>query len=256
MKRLFLILTVALLGWQGASAQNSSKNGLLSHLAVGASLGTDGLGFDVATPLSNSFAVRAGVSFFPNLKFNGTIDINDNNPAITDEVDIQATLNTFDMKVLADYYPFKHVSFHITAGAFFGNGEMLKATNTSMFIKDPAKYGKLGLMIGDYRITTDDKGYIEAEAKVNKLKPYIGIGFGRTVPKARFSVTCDFGVQLWGKAGLYAWPTNDWGDKSYHKFTYKDLDDQDDKDLRDAFDLADKVSLFPILNIRISGRIF
>lgn len=240
-----------------AKAQNSDDEyGIFDHLGAGISLGTDGIGIDVAAPITDMFAVRAGVSFLPKIKIKKNIKIDDNNPTVADNVDLQGKLNVFNGKLLADFYPFKSSSFHLTAGAFIGSDKLATITNTSMFIKDPSKYGKLGLKMGDYRITTDKQGKIDADVKVNSFKPYLGFGFGRAVPKNRISVSCDFGVQFWGKPALGAITTDDWGDQHYHKFKSSDLDDRDDDDLRDAVDILEKIVVYPVLNIRLSGRIF
>lgn len=249
-----LIIALTTLFAGGAQAQNSN---IFNHFGAGLSVGTDGIGIDVATPVTDYAAIRAGVSFWPKVKYSENVKIKDNNPLLTNNVDIEGKLNIFDVKLLADFYPIKSSSFHITAGAFIGQEKLVTVQNTSPFIKDPSKYGKLGLLLGDYRISTDNKGYIEADAKVNSFKPYLGVGFGRAVPmKHRVSVSFDLGVQFWGKPGVYAWTTNDWGDKTYHKFTSSDLDDKDDDSIKDAIDTIDKLSVFPVLNIRLSGRIF
>ncbi len=257
MKKLLLLMAMALTGVQGISAQDDEPYGFFDHLGVGVSLGLDGVGFDLAAPLTDYFALRAGVSFVPSLKYDDTFEINDNNPLIASEFKAEAKLNVFDGKLLADFYPFRGSSFHLTAGAFFGKDKFITATNTSMFIKDPSKYGKLGLKLGDYRVTTDETGHIEADVKVNALKPYVGIGFGRAVPKkSRVAVSCDLGVKFWGKPRLGAMVKDDWGNMYYHKFKSSDLDEYDDEDLKDAIDIAEKISVYPVLNIRISGRIF
>lgn len=260
----FLFATFALLfGLQTAQAQDNEEFGLFNHLGVGASVGTDGIGFDLAAPLADWAAIRAGISFMPKFKYNTDISIDDNNPAITDKVDIEAKLNVFDFKALFDFYPFENSGFHITAGAFIGSSDFVTATNTSKFIKERNKYGKLGLALGQksdgspYRITTDKNGYISADVKVNSVKPYVGIGFGRAVPrKSRVSVSCDFGVKFWGSPRLGANVKDDWDNIYYHKFKSEELDDTDDQDLKDAMELVEKISVYPVLNIRITGRIF
>ena len=258
MKKTLLPLLAVLLASPTASAQKDYEDfGLFDHLGVGLSLGTDGIGLDVATPVTDYAALRAGISFWPKITYNDDFSINDSNPLITDKVEVEGKLNIFDMKVLADFYPIKTSSFHITAGAFFGQEKLITASNTSPFIKDPSKYGKLGLKLGDYRISTDRNGNIEADVKVNSFKPYLGFGFGRAVPKkSRVSVSCDFGVQFWGKPQLGAMTRDDWGNESYHTFKSSELDEYDDQDLKDALETAEKITVFPVLNIRISGRIF
>jgi len=258
MKKQVLMTLLALLSLQGIHAQSRYESyGLFDHLGVGVSLGTDGIGFDLAAPITDYAALRAGVSFWPKVKYTNDIKINDNNPLIADHVDLEAKLNIFNFKLLADVYPFKGSSFHVTAGAFIGKKELASAYNTSTFIKDPSKYGRLGLKLGDYRITTDQAGNIKADATVNSFKPYVGVGLGRAVPKkSRVSVSCDFGVMFWGKPKVGAMTRDDWGNETYHQFKHTELDEYDDEDLKDALEIAEKISVFPVLNIRLSGRIF
>lgn len=259
--KLFLagLYTLAMtLSAQPVQAQGDLEFGLFDHLGAGLSLGTDGIGIDVATPLTDWAAVRAGFTFLPQFKVKvKDIHIKDDDPSLEDHVDVEIKPSVFDAKVLADFYPFKGSSFHLTAGAYFGKSEFATITNTSMFIKDPAKYGKLGLVLGDYRLTTDERGYVDIDVKVNSFKPYVGFGFGRAVPKkSRVSVSCDIGVKFWGKPSIGAMTEDDWGEKTYHKFKSSDLDDDDDEDVKDALKITEKVIGYPVIKVRISGRIF
>ena len=53
MKKLVLICTMAVFGFGQSFAQNLSEEdyGFFNHLSAGISLGTDGIGFEVAAPL-------------------------------------------------------------------------------------------------------------------------------------------------------------------------------------------------------------
>ena len=240
------------------NAQSSEgEYGLLNHLGAGISLGTDGIGIDVAAPITDWAAVRAGISFLPKIKINKSISI-DKDPTLEPNVDIEAKPNIVDFKLLADFYPIKTSSFHITAGFFVGNEDAVTATNTSAFIKNAADYGKVGIKLGDHRVTTDQMGNFDADIKVNKFKPYVGFGFGRAIPQnSRVSISCDFGVKFWGKPGLgIGTVKNDWDEMSYHKFTYDELEPNDNEDLKDLIEIAEKIVVYPVLNIRLSGRIF
>ena len=84
-------MLASLLGTQHINAQdNTAEYGIFNHLGAAVSVGTDGIGFDVASPLTNYVALRAGVSFWPKIKFSHNFRINDNNPLITDNVDVEA----------------------------------------------------------------------------------------------------------------------------------------------------------------------
>ena len=260
-----LIVTVLCLWTMTLTSQAQNRSlpyvkqfeyGYFNHLSVGASMGLDGIGFDLAAPIGQNFALRAGISYLPKYSYEDNFDLHEDDPDITDNVDAKLTLNVFDVKLLADIYPFRKGSFHFTVGAFIGSDKFAKATNTSMFIKDPAKYGKIGLILGDYRVTTDEHGYAHADAVVNSFKPYLGFGFGRAVPKKHVGFSFDFGLKFWGKPALGVAETLDeWGQTNYHKFKYAELNDDDDEDLKDGLKIAEKVFAFPVLTFRLSGRI-
>ncbi len=86
-------------------------------------------------------------------------------------------------------------------------------------------------------------GYI----KVSGFRPYLGIGFGRPVPM-NHRVTCNFdmGVQFWGSPKVYTnggngevqlTESNTGGDSGFLKF-------------------ISKVSVWPVLNVRVAVRLF
>lgn len=256
MKKLFLLVVAALFGWQTTQAQEEVEYGLFNHLGVGVSLGTDGIGFDVAAPITEWAAVRAGMSIFPSIKYDDDVNIRSNSKSFTKkDVNIEGKLNMKDFKLLFDFYPIKSSGFHLTAGAFIGSKKIITAYNTEEFLARD-EWGVSGIMIGDNRVTSDKNGNCEANIEVAGFKPYLGFGFGRAVPNSRFTVSCDFGVKFWGKPCVGAMVSDDFGKRSYKKIHYKDLNDDDDEDLRDGFKTAEKITVFPVLNIRLTGRIF
>ena len=163
MKKLLVLTLVALGTTQALHAQDEVELGYFDNLSVGLSVGSDGIGFDVAAPISEYAAVRGGFSFVPTIKVNKTIHATSNkNSSVCDDIKIQAKGQIFNGKLLFDYYPFKNSSFHLTAGAFFGTSEIVKIHNTSPILKDPADYGTAGLILGsgdkEYQLTTDKDG--------------------------------------------------------------------------------------------------
>ena len=76
MKKLLLICALATLGLSQAFAQLDEDDfGFFNHLSAGVSLGTDGIGIEVAAPLTYSFAVRAGYSLMPKFKYSKGLDL-------------------------------------------------------------------------------------------------------------------------------------------------------------------------------------
>ena len=99
-------------------------------------------------------------------------------------------------------------------------------------------------MIGDYTIPVDKNGNVSGGLKVSNFRPYVGLGFGRAVPKKRLGVMFELGVQFHGKPDVYT----DYGNVN-------NLLDEVDPD--DTFSkIMDKLTVYPVMKIRLCGRIF
>ena len=268
MKHLFFIALAAIFGIQTSQAQEQEiEYGLFNHLSAGVSVGTDGIGLEVASPITNFLSVRLGYSFLP-IKYTGNFDFDSDEAFLRkedgsgyyDNVDVEGKLHMGDLKLLFDLYPSKKSSFRFTAGAYIGNSKLVTAKSTNEFI-NKRYWGNSGPELGkglkNYTIVSDENGVINADLKTNSFKPYLGIGFGRAIPKNRLSVSFDLGVQFWGTPSL--WTNIDInGDPRYRKIE-KDriLSDQDwVEDLKDGLDIMEKVIAYPVLSLRLNGRIF
>lgn len=275
MKKLFLVCALVTFGLSQAFAQlDEDEFEFFNHVSAGVSLGTDGIGIEVAAPLTYNFAVRAGYVFMPKFKYKEKdVNIGKDAAFINGEtqdqlIDIEGKLNMGDFKLLFDYYPFRTSSFHVTAGAYIGKGKVVEAYNATPFLKQSA-WGNKGIELGSgtnsYTLVSESDGNFKAEAKVNSFKPYLGIGFGRAVPKGRVGVQFDLGVQFWGKPEV-------WGNiNSVNQSTgmletrYQKIDkdrivtegkDKGYQDVKDAVKNIEKFSVYPVLTLRINGRIF
>lgn len=270
MKKLVLICTMAVFGFGQSFAQNLSEEdyGFFNHLSAGISLGTDGIGFEVAAPLTYSFDVRAGYSFMPKFKYSKSFELN-NDPAFLDgvkEVEAEGKLNMSDFHLLFDYHPIASSSFRVTAGAYIGKSKPLTVRNLKPFVKEK-EWGKAGLELGtgenSYTAVTDKKGDAVIDLKVSSFKPYLGIGFGRAVPKGRVGVQFDLGVQFWGKPEVWTHINAlDYKDLKFEeKYMKVDKDritnpKKDYQDAKDAIKTIEKIGVYPVLSLKINGRIF
>lgn len=270
MKQLFVFALAVLFGAQGMLAQEESagkskkveKFGIFDHMSIGVAGGTTGLGFEVAAPITDFVQMRVGYHFLPkSISYTRGIDYTYTNTDVTPhqkgcegETDVKFKLNMGNADILFDVYPTRKTMFHFTVGAFIGRNDIITAQNISKIYG--VEEGE-GLLIGDYvigpytRDPNDPKyGYCFAKIKTKKFKPYLGIGVGRAVPKKRVSVCGDFGVMFWGSPGVYAENKYD-GDVRVHK---DDLGD--DVDDGGAFKIISKVRVYPMITLRINGRIF
>lgn len=235
MKRLFLLSSFFALLSFSASAQIDLR--ILNHLSIGAEVGTMGVGIDVAMPVTPFVDVQAGFTMFPKIKFNTSIDLSHNHPEFN-KFPAKGEVLMKGGKVLVNVMPLPMItSFHVAAGLYFGSTDVMGLYNTEPI---PANYG---LALGDYLLEPNSDGFIDGKLKANKVKPYLGIGIGRGVPKRRVGFKCDLGVIFWGKPSVYC---ND--------IEIYDTDAGGDGD--GLMKVITKLKVYPVLNFRICGRIF
>ena len=204
---------------------------------------------------------------------------------LPNNMEIQGKLKNTTGHVLIDLYPGGH-SFHFTVGAYFGPEEIIDVYNKEDGFMKPItayndaiiyaqsqtpsnsvvpqnvrdvvdKYGlkMIGGELGDYFVTPNpaDKGNVNAYAKVKSFRPYVGLGFGRAVPKGRIGCQFDLGVQFWGKPEIYV-PTYN---KTTGTYQCEKIDgDKAGDDAGKVLKTVSRVSVYPVLNFRLVGRIF
>lgn len=245
--------------------KKENKFGLANRVGVGVGYGTEGLGFDVAIPLTQYVQVRAGLNIFPNIKFhektnveyigNVSYDYNGTQVGgpveIQDEVRLNAKFGRTYGDLKFDCYPFgNRSSFFVTAGFSFGGGDLLKVTGHSSEIPALQQEAKnYGVTIGDYDIPFDEDGNINGGVQVNNFRPYLGLGFGRLIPKKRVGFRFEIGAQFQGTPKVYYYDENN----SKVVVDVKSAVDGEDKD--DIAKVMDWLKVYPVLKFSIRGRI-
>lgn len=138
---------------EGSTSNKDDKN-ILNHLDGSITLGTTGLGVDLAMPIGNRVQVRTGFSFFPHYEQTMHFGVevgDDSDPAVQDEKfnKLKQTLNemfTFEVdrnvdmkgkptmknfKLLVDVFPFQNKHWHVTGGFYWGPSTVAKAENAA-----------------------------------------------------------------------------------------------------------------------------
>ena len=190
-------------------------------------------------------------------------------------IEANPVINLSSAKLMLEYYPFKKSSFHFTAGAFMGMGERFLYSdiyvddNTFSNIKQldgemqaiQQKYGEhaeIGeVELPSMRFSAFGETYelqeksgklgMEAELAIAKIRPYFGLGFGRSMPKGHLGFQLDLGVWYHGSPSL----------ESSQKVEF----DPEATDLTAGIPLLEKYSLaqailYPSLSLRLIYRIF
>ena len=95
----------------------------------------------------------------------------------------------------------------------------------------------------------DENSMVKADMKVNKVKPYLGIGYDGLLTKKNKDVTIGFdaGVMLWG--GTPSLTTHDGTDLIH------DVENVPGK-VGNYINTIEKIKVFPLLNFRIAYKIF
>lgn len=185
---------------------------MANRVGVGVGVGTEGIGFDVAVPLTNMYRhVLALTSFRKSISthLQTLLALNEGNSYTGDdsyEMDVTGKFSrtTFDVKF--NCYPFANASsFFVTVGFSIGGDKLLKISGHSDELKNLAAQGKeYGIEIGDYQIPVDENGNVNGGVKVKNFRPYLGLGFGRLIPKNRLGIRFELGAQFQGKPVVYA----------------------------------------------------
>lgn len=169
-----------------------------------------------------------------------------------------------NFKIMAEYYPSASSSFHITAGLMMGSSSLVTlsgvADDATQAIFKVAKadqellrqYGEIGpeedLIFQNARFSIDDKTYClgddvsaKATVKVNSVKPYLGIGFGRAIPKGRVGFQTEIGAWYHGKPSI----------TSPNEIEY----DPYAEGIDGVGKIMSKIQFWPQITFRLTGRI-
>lgn len=253
MKKLFcsLLLAAVALGTSvDMNAQSAlSRFGIFNHLGIGAGVGTNGISVEAATPITRWISLRAGVHFMPDIKFNTDVDayfdpssagVPGATPGMQQTtVDVDCSLGRTQGSVILNLYPFPHGSFFVAAGAYFSGDKLIKIKGHS-----DALAGVDGsIEVGDYNIPVDKDGNVRGGLKVKGFRPYLGIGWGRAIPKRLLNFNVELGAQFQGKPQVYS--------------ESGDLEElANNAEENDFHDVIKYLKVYPTLTFRLTGKIF
>lgn len=153
-KIIAVLMTAVTLGTTAMQAQNNKAVfEAFNHLDVGVTLGSTGLGIDIASPFGKYVQVRTGFEIMPRFEKSLHFDIqsfgyNDNGELQTSNFDIMAdrleALTNYrarpsvemigkptfwNYKLLVDVFPFRNKHWHLTAGFHWGPSQIGEAVN-------------------------------------------------------------------------------------------------------------------------------
>lgn len=147
---------------------------------VNISFGTSGFGFGYARKLNSKF--NAIVAYH-------TIEIKDKELDAdkfldNDNTNFKGSGKSNIIDLGAEYLPFQNSSFKLTFGVGFLNDVSINGLITY----------KESIQFGDVNVTPQDVGKVIIDSKWSGVAPFVGIGFGRTIPNNKVGFGIDLGT--------------------------------------------------------------
>lgn len=265
MRRIVMMAIMCLVFATSGFAQ--FKRGVFNHLGVNVGVGTEGIGFGVAAPLTNFLEVEAGMNVMPGFNLSADVDVeaqgslNVNGVAVpipNSTVNAKADFSRTTGNLKANVYPFgKNSKFFVAAGFSFGGSKIAKIKGHSeeleSFIGQYPAYkdeilNSVSAEISDYNLKLDENCDIKGDIRCNSFRPYLGLGFGRLVPKNRIGFRVEMGCQFMGSLKVYQ--------NGEQLDINKILSDTMDKEIADDISkFIDNWKWYPVLKFQIVGRI-
>jgi hypothetical protein len=239
------------------SITNLHAQGAFENWAIGIEGGTYGPGITVATSLSSHFKLKAGVDYF-GFSLNQDFDLDLTGYLETDprsgDISMTGTISDFDLKftnfkAIVDYYPMKNGIFSISAGFYAGNNAITAAAKIDDYQRlVELNGGPIIFDLEDVIIKPKSDGSFDGKIKLgNVVKPYFGLGLGRTIANSRVGFKFDLGLIYQGN----------------YKFESDQLAISQNLISNAGSSLADDTGipagifkLWPIINFSLSYRIF
>ena len=185
MKRFLLLLITATFACS-TYAQNPSEGGAFENFGVNLKVGAlYGAGIDFSTSLHPMVKARVGFSYL-GYDVMDQFDISSSSGGLN-----EGKIQFSNANVLVDFFPMKNGVFHITAGAYIGKNNVTIGGDDF----DP-------FQLNDFIINPKD-GHFDGTVKFGQaIKPYLGIGIGRTIPNKRVGFKFELGVIYQGKMSV------------------------------------------------------
>lgn len=201
---------------------------------------------------------------------------------IDGNVKLDNKLNLVNAKIMLEYYPSTKHTFHITAGVFIGKDNFIDveghssasdwntyksllagidAANATIDLVNETSgqhlLNKIDKDQSELTFSVDDKNYIvkdfdgdgtgdvNGSLLIQKVKPYLGIGFGRSLPNKRVGFQFEIGAWYHGTPEL-----------RIDNPVSKNGGIYSDNSLGDLMKEVKKANIYPQITFRLVGRLF
>jgi len=179
-------------------------------------------------------------------------------------LDVDAKLNLGAFKALVEYYPWQNHSFHLTAGMYIGKEDFISLSGSAeqewwsvyqkavdinnnqlpanMKVDGMDEAVKFNIDEQTFQVKPSGTGELELNIVTKKVKPYVGIGFGRPIPTKRVGFQFELGAWMHGTPTI----------KSAQEIAYQ----SGTAGIDGVGDVMSKITVYPQMTFRLTGRIF
>ena len=252
------------------SVMAQEETGIGNHLGWGVGFGTEGFNASIATDLTQYAELEFGVNYAPGFSRKsdggvfhspGTNDVDKHRKYINYEngksvdINVKTSINRATLDFKGSVYPFAtnenfSSDLFVSLGISFASKEIatIKGSCTSAGISDDELKHDLFIRAGKYMLPIDKKNgelVADGSCQVNSVRPYVGLGYGRLVPKNNLGFRVEAGCQFAGSVKVYH---NDKEVESLSKYNIED--DGTPKKFMDFF------SVYPVLKVSLRGKFF
>ena len=235
------------------SVMAQEETGIGKHLGWGVGFGTEGFNASIATDMTQYAELEFGVNWAPGFARTESGDAfyfkEDNKRHGVGDMDIKAKVNRATLDFKGSVYPFAAnenfaSDLFVALGVSFAGKEIasLEGTLNATEGADKQKY----VRAGKYLLPLDGNK-ADASARVNSVRPYVGLGYGRLVPKNNLGFRVELGCQFNGKIKLYQ------GDSDNECELLSKHNIATDTDMQDVMDFF---SIYPVLKVSLRGKFF
>ena len=235
------------------SVMAQEETGIGNHLGWGVGFGTEGFNASIATDMTKYAELEFGVNWAPGFARTESGDAfyfkEDNKRHGVGDMDIKAKVNRATLDFKGSVYPFAAnenfaSDLFVALGVSFAGKEIasLEGTLKSPREGEGAKY----VRAGKYMLPLNGNN-ADASVRVNSVRPYVGLGYGRLVPKNNLGFRVELGCQFNGKIKLYK------GDSDNECELLSKHNIATDTDMQDVMDFF---SIYPVLKVSLRGKFF
>lgn len=243
------------------SVMAQEETGIGNHLGWGVGFGTEGFNASIATDLTQYAELEFGVNYAPGFSRtnHGTVFYMNNNKvdprAGVGEIDVKTSINRATLDFKGSVYPFAtnenfSSDLFVSLGISFASKEIatIKGDCQANIPEDVSPQEKYYIRAGKFRLPVDHEGgkfVANGSCQVNSVRPYVGLGYGRLVPKNNLGFRVEAGCQFSGSVKVYH---NDEEAELLSKYNIPD--DSTPKKFMDFF------SIYPVLKVSLRGKFF